>query len=82
MIDEKYKDVAQTFKTGWDAAGRDGVVSPALKKALEETHGIHPDQADRFMADTLDARRHHKAAPKPEDYARPVVLPFAKPAIE
>lgn len=68
---------AGEFKTGWDAAGRDGAVTPELTKALEEI-GVHPERAQHYMDALMASKRPGSGIPNPDpkDYATPVVTPI------
>jgi hypothetical protein len=77
-IDEEKerRKVALNFKEGWDRAGREGAVSPQLKKALEEHYGIHPDRAQAYMDAAMAHRSGRGPLPDPEDYKDPIVVPI------
>ncbi len=75
--DKIFREMAGHMKKGWEQARRDGVVSPELAKALVE-QGVHPERVEHYMEALMTSRKGKGQAPKIEDFAEPVVIPFKK----
>lgn len=73
-IDDKSTQEAQAFKAGWDAAGREGSVSPELSRALQKDAGIHPDQVQAYMNALMQSKIGKGPTPDPKNYQTPVVI--------
>lgn len=68
------KDSATAFLQGWQKAGRDGAVTPELRKALVDEYGIHPDRAQQWMDATMSHKTGRGPKPDPREYMAPIVV--------